>query len=320
MKKSTILVLLALLFLTQAMAQNQESVFAPYLTPGVKFVNEKVIVSGGDTTSYFYTYELTPPQEIHYYDGDTHEICFRDTLMQWHYYTGESMNLDNDSVICSVYCLEPGDFCAFHNFAFEQVVQEGRNLLVQDGMMEPWRYYDILYSFTYFSEVAEYRFIHAQIDSTIITHDNFFEISPVMVNDQQMRRYAYLGEQGDTLAFIVQGIGFDSYDMGDLLTPFTRRPDPNADYQEWCGLSHVIKDGMIIYKGMRFRPNLSGDVNGDGEVTIADANNVIDVVVMGGNSGHTRVPAADVNGDGEVNIGDINSIIDMILSRNTLRE
>ena len=61
---------------------------------------------------------------------------------------------------------------------------------------------------------------------------------------------------------------------------------------------------------------IPGDVNGDGEVTIADANNVIDVVVMGGNSGHTRVPAADVNGDGEVNIGDINAIIDMILSRN----
>ena len=65
---------------------------------------------------------------------------------------------------------------------------------------------------------------------------------------------------------------------------------------------------------------IPGDVNGDGEVTIADANNVIDVVVMGGNSGHTRVPAADVNGDGEVNIGDINAIIDMILSRNALRE
>jgi hypothetical protein len=41
--------------------------------------------------------------------------------------------------------------------------------------------------------------------------------------------------------------------MGDLLTPFTRKPDPNADYQEWCGLSHVVKDGKIIYKGMRYR-------------------------------------------------------------------
>jgi len=41
--------------------------------------------------------------------------------------------------------------------------------------------------------------------------------------------------------------------MGDLLTPFTRKPDPDADHQEWCGLSHVVKDGKIIYKGMRYR-------------------------------------------------------------------
>ena len=68
-----------------------------------------------------------------------------------------------------------------------------------------------------------------------------------------MQRFAYLSEQGDTLAYVIQGIGFDSYDLGDLLTPFTRKPAPDADYQEWCGLSHVVKDGKIIYKGMRYR-------------------------------------------------------------------
>ena len=59
-----------------------------------------------------------------------------------------------------------------------------------------------------------------------------------------------------------------------------------------------------------------GDVNGDGEVTIGDANSVIDIVVMGGNAGHTRIPAADVNGDGEVNIADVNAVIDMIIKGN----
>ena len=58
-----------------------------------------------------------------------------------------------------------------------------------------------------------------------------------------------------------------------------------------------------------------GDVNGDGETTIADANSVIDVVIMGGNAGHTRIPEADVNGDGEISIADVNAIIDMILSQ-----
>ena len=145
-----------------------------------------------------------------------------------------------------------------------------------------------------------------------LTRENFIEVAPLIIEGIECKRFAYIGEQGDTLAYIVQGIGFDSYDMGDLLTPFTRKPDPDADYQEYCGLSHVIKDGKIIYKGMRYH-DIPGDVNGDGEVTIADANSVIDIVVMGGNSSHTRTPAADVNGDGEITIGDVNAIIDIIL-------
>ena len=60
-------------------------------------------------------------------------------------------------------------------------------------------------------------------------------------------------------------------------------------------------------------PNQPGDVNGDGEINIADANSVIDIVVMGGNGGHTRMPAADPNNDGEVNIGDVNFIINIII-------
>lgn len=51
-----------------------------------------------------------------------------------------------------------------------------------------------------------------------------------------------------------------------------------------------------------------GDVNGDGEVNIADINAVI-AVILGGASN----PAADVNSDGEVNIADINAVIDIIL-------
>ena len=151
---------------------------------------------------------------------------------------------------------------------------------------------------------------------SFLNDDNFVKADPIMIDGYKCSRLAYIGEQGDTLAYIVEGIGFDSRDMGDLLTPFTRKPDPNADYQEWWGLSHVVKDGKIIYKGMRYRPNVPGDVNGDGEITVGDANSMIDVVIMGGNAGHTRAPEADVNGDGEVNIADINAIIDMILTKN----
>ena len=52
-----------------------------------------------------------------------------------------------------------------------------------------------------------------------------------------------------------------------------------------------------------------GDVNGDGEVNVADVNVVIDMILSG-------APAndGDVNHDGEVNIADVNTLIGMILS------
>jgi hypothetical protein len=55
-------------------------------------------------------------------------------------------------------------------------------------------------------------------------------------------------------------------------------------------------------------PGLTGDVNGDGEVNIADVNAVIDMILSGNTSA-----SGDVNKDGEVNIADVNSIIDLIL-------
>ena len=66
--------------------------------------------------------------------------------------------------------------------------------------------------------------------------------------------------------------------------------------------------------------DLKYGINGDGEISIADANGVIEIVIMGGNSGHTRLPAyegevvGDVNGDGEITIADVNAIIEIILS------
>ena len=70
-----------------------------------------------------------------------------------------------------------------------------------------------------------------------------------------------MDEFGEPKAYLVNGIGFDSRNMGDLLTPFTREPDPDADYQEYCGLCHVIKDGKIIYKGMRYREGAFEGIN-----------------------------------------------------------
>jgi len=57
-----------------------------------------------------------------------------------------------------------------------------------------------------------------------------------------------------------------------------------------------------------------GDVNGDGEVNIADVNALIDII-LGGEASATMMERADVNEDGEVNIADVNTLIDIILNQ-----
>lgn len=54
---------------------------------------------------------------------------------------------------------------------------------------------------------------------------------------------------------------------------------------------------------------LTGDVNGDGEVNIADVNVLIDAILTG-----KPIDGADINGDGELNIADVNALIDIILT------
>ena len=60
---------------------------------------------------------------------------------------------------------------------------------------------------------------------------------------------------------------------------------------------------------------VTGDANGDGEVSISDVNAVIDIILAGGTDS-----AADVNGDGEVGISDVNAIIDIILGGGSQQE
>ena len=62
-------------------------------------------------------------------------------------------------------------------------------------------------------------------------------------------------------------------------------------------------------------PWQKGDINHDGEINIADVNQVADAIMMNTPSVYA-VAVCDLNGDGEVNIADINVIIDKILGNN----
>ena len=73
-----------------------------------------------------------------------------------------------------------------------------------------------------------------------------------------------------------------------------------VQYTDYCDIRSFVYHEVI-----------TGDVNRDGEVNIADINTVIDIILSGEVA---STPLADVNRDGEINIADINAIIDIILN------
>lgn len=76
-----------------------------------------------------------------------------------------------------------------------------------------------------------------------------------------------------------------------------------------------IPGDYITYKFMQGEksPYPVGDVNGDGELSIADINALIDII-LGNPADDEMMERADVNNDGEVSIGDVSALVDLLLS------
>jgi hypothetical protein len=81
--------------------------------------------------------------------------------------------------------------------------------------------------------------------------------------------------------------------------------------------ANLYTDYSVLYaQGEWWSPEstvLKGDVNGDGDVTVADITEVADII-MGAAYGYDA-EAADVNGDGEITVADITEIADIILKK-----
>ena len=290
-----------------------EDRYLPVIREGVKWVNVHVVINDGDTTKNYYTYEF----KGNYPETDSYNRVFKAVYSKNCDANGAGYGeerlvagLREDEACILSFRNEPlGWMTNLINFYTYQGNDDVR--LLHENLEGMW---DIDYYINH----------QAYPHMNLLNTDNFVKADPIEIDGYRCSRIAYIGEQGDTLAYLVEGIGFDSRDFGDLLTPLTRYPEADCGecYQEYCGLSHVIKDGKIIYKGMCYDPNVEpvipGDANGDGEITIADANSVIDIVIMGGNASHPRMPAIDMNDDGEVTIADVNVIIDIILNNNLI--
>ena len=75
--------------------------------------------------------------------------------------------------------------------------------------------------------------------------------------------------------------------------------------------SLILLSTLMALAGQRLNvvSNVEGDVNADGDVTIADVNVVIDAILTG-----VADMNCDVNKDGDITIADINVLLDIILS------
>jgi len=96
--------------------------------------------------------------------------------------------------------------------------------------------------------------------------------------------------------------GVHGLQQGSTLYYWVRANYVDGTISDWSNLQRVTLTGEP-------EPALTGDVNGDGEVSVADVNAIIDLILSGG-----YTDAADVNADGEVTIADVNAVIDIILA------
>ena len=110
--------------------------------------------------------------------------------------------------------------------------------------------------------------------------------------------------------------------LGTISDNGTRVESINVEYgvdaegnEEVTLFIYKCYNGMAVYKigknvgGDDPHPSLPGDVNGDGEVGIADVNVLINMILN-----NDQDPVGDVNGDHEVGIADVNVLIGIILS------
>ena len=118
-----------------------------------------------------------------------------------------------------------------------------------------------------------------------------------------------------TYSGTIDGGIFETPRLGDIKGA-GKLTDGNTYYVRARFAYRTIATGTAVqytdYTDIRsfvYHEAVTGDVNGDLEVNIADVNAIIDMILSG-----DMTIAGDVNGDGEVNIADANAIIDIILT------
>ena len=151
-------------------------------------------------------------------------------------------------------------------------------------------------------------------DTTVVTRSiEFFSWIPSEDGDWSM---IYNGEDElpDWLSIELEDV--ESYETGTVVNAVVPSdPLPEGMSYLEAVIRFEIPGDYLVNKFMQGvpSPDVPGDVNGDGEVNIADVNALIDII-LGYHADEAMMKRADVNNDGEISIGDVTALIDILLS------
>ena len=322
MKKRILLLLLAMLGMTQLWAQ--ESDYIPFVREGVKWVcyfdSENCHAYEVDWSRFYPLGKTYFTLEI---KGDT--VINGKTYKKMHKYSGDCINEQSDTIpVCLreegkiVYAIIPnpeeyyGLFIGYGMWFYKRpdinivdAARSGEEFILYD-FSNPENYYNTIY--------------HSRNGDGSLSNEssefNYEGCDEVSIGDRMARcyRFKYLGFFD---VFFIEGIGYDSniygYTLGYLYV------SRNQIMHPWCQglfLNHVEENGKIIYKGIWYDEHhvqmTAADVNGDGVVNISDVTSLIEMILHEGPS-HIR-PNGDINQNGETNISDVTTLIDLIMN------
>ena len=249
MKQILLLTLLALLGLSQAAAQEYE--YVPFVREGVQWVY-CIYNDYSNSDPYGPGPDPRVPQGITFmklqFNGDT--VINGKTYKAMHKYHGKSLDWENDTIPV---------FMREENKVVYGIVPDGK--WYDDcpiGLWDDHDFYDL--------KLAGKEFVLYDFNDpisfldTILTSNEYNDYGFTCLNaetiatgDHLAKRYKF---QYETDFFVTEGIGYDGWSSYPLMlwwTAYIAAP-VRINYQPAdFYLSHVIKDGQIIYKGMRYR-------------------------------------------------------------------
>ena len=133
--------------------------------------------------------------------------------------------------------------------------------------------------------------------------DAYVDPANVAIGDEALiMGMPYLDDYYDKIGYAICFFFTGSDEMdGCVLHVLPGKEESFANAWSWARFKHIVGD---LSEG----GGITGDVNGDGELSIADITALVDLVMRGATN-----PRSDVNGDGETSVADVTTLVGLLM-------